>query len=119
VDPSVDPSVAPSVDPSCSLPSAGFTYTTLDGNGSPSGNKSPVIMTVIDTSTSSPSCPITSWIWHWGDGGPDWIGQTPPPHVFTNPGPAANKSFEVSLTVANCVVACDQTSGVVIITVKK
>jgi Flp pilus assembly protein TadG len=115
VAPSADPSVAPTIDPTCYTPSAGFTHTD-----SPVGMKSPVTMTVVDTSSASPSCPITKWTWHWGDGGPDYIGRTPPPHVFYNPGPPENKSFSITLTVQTCPLAsCTSTSGAAVITVKK
>lgn len=117
VDPSVDPSVGPSIDPGCSLPSAGFTYTTLDGNGSASGNKSPVTMTVLDTSSSSVGCPISSWDWDWGDGVITYDDQTPAPHVFYNLGPAVTKHYSITLTVANS--AGSSTSAAVVITVKK
>ena len=114
--PSVSPSPSPSTSPGCNPPSAGFTYTL-----SPPSMKSPVTMVVTDTSTSSSSCPITSWVWHWGDGGPDTVAfnsdsQT---HYFANSGPETTKTFSISLTVANCAVACDATSGTVVITVKR
>lgn len=109
--PSPSPEPTPTPTPACTLPSAGFTYTTA-----PSTSKSPVTMTVTDTSSASAWCPITSWAWDWGDGVITY-GQAQAPHVFYNPGPAANKSFSVTLTVTNAVGS--STSGAVIITVKK
>lgn len=127
--PSVDPSASPSVEPSpspssgggCVTPSAGFTYTTVDGRGSPTGNKTPVDVTVTDTSTAAGSCPITSWTWHWGDGSVDYVlGPDPPTHRYYNNGPAVEKSYNLSLTVTNCAsVACSATSGTVLITVHR
>lgn len=108
-EPTVEPTPTPT--PACTLPSAGFTYTTA-----PSTGKSPVTMTVTDTSSASAWCPITSWAWDWGDGVTTY-GQSQLPHVYYNPGPVANKSFSVTLTVTNAVGS--STSGAVIITVKK
>ena len=118
--PSVEPSPSASVGPVCSAPSAGFTYTTLDGHGTTTGNKTPVKVSVVDTSTGSPGCPITAWTWHWGDGMPDFQGQNAPPHFYYNPGPASIKTYSLSLVVVNCPEAyCEATSGTVLITVKK
>ncbi len=122
VDPSESPSPepSPSVDPGCNAPSAGFTYTTEDGTGSSTGNKSPVAMTVVDTSTASGPCPISSWTWDWGDGTITYGQVQDQPHFFYNPGPAANKSFSVTLVVSNCArIECHATSGTVLITVRK
>ena len=111
---SPSPSPSPSIEPGCTAPSAGFTYTV-----SPSNMKSPVTMTVTDTSTSSSHCPIQTWQWNWGDG--TFTYNVPnTSHVFYNPGPAANKTFSITLTVTNCASAdCSATSGAVVITVKK
>lgn len=97
----------------CTLPSAGFTYTT-----SPASNESPVTVTVTDISTSSPSCPITSWTWNWGEGSPTY-GQSPSPHVYYNTTEAKGntKTFILTLTVSNS--AGSATSGAATITVIK
>jgi PKD repeat protein len=76
-------------------------------------------MTVVDTSTSSVSCPIVLWVWNWGDGSPNTVANTSASqsHVFTNAGPA-NKTFNITLTVTNSG-ALSNTSAAVVITVKK
>ena len=75
--PSASPSPTPSPTPApiCTLPSAGFTYTTT-----PSTNIAPVTLTVVDT-TTSPNCPITAWLWTWGDG-TSTLAQNPGPHSY-------------------------------------
>lgn len=96
----------------CLLPSAGFTKTT-----SPTSNQSPVTVIVVDTSTSSASCPITSWIWTWGDGNPNFVGRlVSPNHVYTNH-TGADATYNLTLTVWNA--AGSSTSGVQGIFVKK
>jgi Flp pilus assembly protein TadG len=115
--PSPSPSASPSVGPSpsestCPLPSAGFTYTT-----SPSTNKSPVTVTVTDTSSSAPGCTISVWEWTWGDGSVTY-GQVQAPHAYFNPGPAANKTFSLTLKVTTNT-GFYSTTGAVLITVKK
>ena len=122
---SPSPSEEPSPSPSspgggCVTPSAGFTHTTVDGRGSSDGNKTPVTVFVTDTSTASGSCPITSWVWHWGDGSADYVGQNPPSHRYTNDGPGAEVAYSITLTVSNCASAdCSATSGAALITVHR
>ena len=114
--PTASPSPTPTPSPtpvptiSCSGVSAGFTYTS-----SPSSNKSPVTVTVTDTSTYNALC-STVWAWSWGDGTTTY-GQSQSPHVYYNPGPAANKSFILSLTVTSGTFT--STTGGYTITVKK
>jgi Flp pilus assembly protein TadG len=113
---SPSPSPSPSIEPGCTAPSAGFTYVV-----SPSTMKSPVTMTVTDTSTASSHCPINSWQWNWGDGTVTYNVHPTTSHTFANPGPASNKTFSITLTVSNSCSDpnCSATSGAVAITVKK
>ena len=106
-------SLGPDPAPVCSLPSAGFTFTS-----SPSTNQSPVTVTVNDTSTSSASCPISVWAWDWGTG-PVTYGKVQLPHVYTNTtGPRGDvKTYNLTLTVTNSVGSA--TSGTVVISVMK
>lgn len=85
---------------SCAGVSAAFTYTALDANGSTTNNKSPVQVTVTDTTIYNPACP-TVWSWSWGDGSANSIGQFPGTHTYTWPGPAANHTYVLSLTVTS------------------
>lgn len=122
VAPTATPSTAPTPTPSptptpaptpavCSLPSAGFTYTN-----SPANHKSPVTITVTDTSSAGPSCAITTWAWDWGDGVTTY-GQTQSPHVYYNTtgAPGNTKTFNLTLTVTNA--AGSSTSGAATISV--
>ena len=88
----------------CTIPSAGFTYTS-----SPKSGQSPVSMTVVDT-TTSPACAITSWFWDWGDGATSMV-KNPSPHSYLVKG-----TYYVTLRVANA--ACTNTTGAVQVTVK-
>ncbi len=90
--PGPTPSPTPTPEPtstSCTLPSAGFTATPVHGNA-------PLTVTVGDTSTFSPLCPITSWSWDWGDGSPHSTDPAPEPHVYGSRG-----SYHLTLTVTN------------------
>jgi Flp pilus assembly protein TadG len=110
------PTVTPMPTPvPCTLPSAGFTYTT-----SPSTNKSPLTVVVTDTSSASASCGITSWAWHWGDTSTTYwtpSSKTPNSHVYynTSGSPGNVKTFNLTLTVTNS--AGSTTSGAVVISV--
>lgn len=97
--------------PACTLPSAGFTYTST-----PASNLSPVTVTVTDTSSAAASCGITQWAWSWGDGVTTY-GQTQAPHVYYNPTAkkGEGKTFNLTLTVTNS--AGSSTSGAATITV--
>lgn len=80
------PPVTPTATP-CAVPVANFTWTT----GNPRRN-----VTFQDTSTTAPSCPITTWLWTFGDGSPN--SNAPNPfHAF----PSNNGSYQVTLTVTN------------------
>jgi TadE-like protein/PKD domain-containing protein len=110
--PSSSPSASPSPSPSpsaCTLPSAGFTYTT-----SPANNQAPVTINVVDTSTSI-SCGITSWLWTWGDG-TTTLSKVPGPHTYVVKNPDKSGGYIVSLKVTNA--AGSTTSGGQLISVK-
>lgn len=94
----------------CTVPSAGFTYSPVGESNSP------VSVSVSDTSTYGVGCAITSWTWDWGDGVSTY-GQVQSPHTYYNYGPAAKKTFSLTLTVSNS--AGSATSGVASIVVKK
>ena len=91
--PSASPTATPTPVPVCTLPSAGFTATPVTGT-------SPLIVTFTDTSTSSPSCQITSWRWDFDDH-TTYIGQAPPAHQFLSQNKNQPGVYQVSLTVAN------------------
>jgi TadE-like protein/PKD domain-containing protein len=112
--PSSSASASPSASPSpssgaCTLPSAGFTYTT-----SPANNQAPVTVNVVDTSTSI-SCGITSWLWTWGDG-TTTLSKVPGPHTYVVKNPDKSGGYVVSLKVTNA--AGSTTSGGQLIQVK-
>ena len=88
----------------CTIPSAGFTYTT-----SPKSGQSPVSLTVVDT-TTSPACAITSWFWDWGDNTTS-MAENPTPHSYLVKG-----TYYVTLRVTNA--AGTNTTGAVQVTVK-
>jgi Flp pilus assembly protein TadG len=90
-------SKGPAPAPDCTGVSAGFEHST-----SPSTNKSPVTVTVTDTTIYNPACP-TIWVWDWGDGSATYVGQNPGSHVYRNQsGPAGNtKKFNLTLTVTS------------------
>ncbi|HEY6058609.1 MAG TPA: PKD domain-containing protein [Candidatus Limnocylindrales bacterium] len=105
--PSPSPTASPSLPPGCGLPSAGFTH-----NESPSNMKAPVTITVTDTSTSPPACPITTWVWHFGDGTiVSGSSSTAPPHTYIVAG-----TYQVNLTVSSA--GGSDTTGAVTIKVK-
>ena len=108
--PTPTPSPTPLPTVSCSGVSAGFTYTS-----SPLTNKSPVTVTVTDTSTYNALC-STVWAWNWGDGVTTY-GRTPLPHVYTNSTgqPGNTKTFTLTLTVTSGTFT--STSGAVTISV--
>lgn len=105
-------SLGPEPAPVCTLPSAGFT-AEWDSTSSPGTNVSPVRVTVKDTSTSSPSCPITQWAWDWGDGSITYDSTSPSPHTHlyynTTGKPGNIKTYHLTLTVTNA--AGTKTSG--------
>lgn len=90
--------------------SAGFTYTS-----SPSNQKSPVSVTVTDTSIYNSLC-STVWAWNWGDGVTTY-GQSQSPHVYYNSTgqPGNTKTYSLTLTVTSG--AFTSTSGAVLISV--
>ncbi|HEX5591599.1 MAG TPA: TadE/TadG family type IV pilus assembly protein [Candidatus Limnocylindrales bacterium] len=81
--------------PDCSGVSAGFSFTKT-----PSSNKSPVTVTVTDTTIWNPAC-TTVWAWDWGDGITTY-GRIQAPHVYYNAGPT-NKTFIITLAVTSGV----------------
>jgi PKD repeat protein len=91
--------------PACTIPSAGFTFST-----SPTSNQKPVTMTVVDT-TTSPNCAITSWFWDWNDGSTSML-QNPGSHTYL-----AEGTYEITLKVTNA--AGSNTTGSVQVKVKK
>ena len=88
----------------CTIPSAGFTFSTTPQNG-----HAPVVLSVVDT-TTSPACAITSWFWEWGDGSTS-MAKDPTPHTYVVPG-----KYFVTLRVANA--AGTNTTGAVEVWVK-
>lgn len=104
--PSPTASPSPTATPlSCTTPSAGFIYTA-----SPPSMQAPVTILVTDTSTSSPSCPIGSWLWNWGDGTTS-SGKVPGTHTYVAAG-----NWDITLTVTSA--GGPNTSGKVTIRVK-
>jgi Flp pilus assembly protein TadG len=97
---------------SCAGVSAGFSQTI-----SPSNLKSPVTVTVTDTTIYNPAC-VTVWAWDWGDGTVTF-GQVQAPHVYRNQSGANGntKKFYLTLTVTSGTFT--DTSGTVEISVIK
>jgi Flp pilus assembly protein TadG len=80
--PTPTPTAAP-----CALPTVNFSWTS----GSPRRN-----VTFTDLSTAPAGCPISTWLWTFGDGSPN--SNAPNPfHSF----PSNNGSWGVTLTVTN------------------
>jgi PKD repeat protein len=52
--------------------------------------------TFTDLSTTPAGCPITNWLWNFGDGSPVSNAQNPQ-HTF----PGNNNTYSVTLTVTN------------------
>jgi Flp pilus assembly protein TadG len=102
--PTATASPTPTPSPNCTLPSAGFTYST-----SPSTNIAPVTLTVVNT-TTSPFCPITAWFWVFDDGTTS-TEMSPPAHTYV-----AKGQYKVTLTVTNA--AGTDTTGAVQVHVK-
>lgn len=88
--PTATPVATPTPTPTpvaCTVPVANFTWTT----GNPRRN-----VTFQDLSTAPAACPITNWLWTFGDGTPN--SNAPNPfHAF----PANNGQWQVTLTVTN------------------
>lgn len=42
-----------------------------------------VLFTDLSTSPNPGTDPIVSWVWNFGDGSPPYVGQVPPPHVYS------------------------------------
>jgi PKD repeat protein len=83
--PTATPTPAPT--PACTDPAADFGWTT----GNPRRN-----VTFTDRSTAPASCPITNWLWDFGDGSPNSNAPNPA-HSF----PSNNGTWTVRLTVTN------------------
>ena len=98
------PTPTPTATPNCTLPSAGFTYTTL-----PTTKIAPITLTVVNT-TTSPFCPITAWLWSFGDNTTS-TEMAPPPHVYVVKG-----NYKVTLTVTNAVGT--DTTGAIMVRVR-
>ena len=81
---SAPPTPAPSV---CTVPVANFAG--VSGNPGKS-------FTFTDKSTTPAGCPITTWLWNFGDGNPTTNAQNPA-HTF----PLNNTYYMVTLTVTN------------------
>lgn len=89
-DPGATPTPTPIPTPAptpCAVPVPNFTWTT----GNPRRN-----VTFQDLSTASAACPITNWLWAFGDNTPNSNAPNPA-HTF----PSNNGSWQVSLTVTN------------------
>ncbi|MGK2851949.1 MAG: PKD domain-containing protein [Candidatus Limnocylindrales bacterium] len=88
--PTPTPTTAPTPTPSptpCAAPVPNFTYAT----GSPSKK-----VTFTDASTAPPACPITTWLWDFGDGSASSNAPNPV-HTFPN----NNTNYTVTLTVTS------------------
>jgi PKD repeat protein len=86
--PTPTPTATPTPTPSaCTAPTPNFTWQS----GSPRRN-----VTFTDTSTTPAGCPITNWLWTWGDNTPNSNAPNPS-HEF----PSNNGSWQVTLTVTN------------------
>ncbi|HET8785695.1 MAG TPA: PKD domain-containing protein [Candidatus Limnocylindrales bacterium] len=84
--PTATPTATPTPTP-CAAPTANFTWVS----GNPRRN-----ITFTDTSTAPAGCPITTWLWDFGDGSPN--SNAPNPfHSF----PSNNGTWSVTLTVTN------------------
>lgn len=83
---SSSPSSAPSATP-CSAPVAQFSWSVT-------GNSGKVNFT--DQSTTPTGCPITNWLWDFGDGTAKSNAQNPQ-HAYA----VKNKQYTVTLTVTN------------------
>lgn len=79
--------------PACVPPTASFT-------AQPTSGQRPLSVQFTDTSTASPQCPITAWLWNFGDGSPNATTQNVG-HVFTYTNNAPSRTFTVTLTVTN------------------
>jgi Flp pilus assembly protein TadG len=80
------PTATPTATP-CPSPTANFTWVS----GNPRRN-----ITFTDTSTAPAACPISTWLWAFGDGSPN--SNAPNPfHSF----PSNNGTYSVTLTVTN------------------
>jgi len=79
--------------PSCAAPTASFTAV-------PSSGTRPLSVQLTDTSTAPSGCPITTWLWNFGDGTPNATTQNVG-HVFTYSQGNPSRQFTVTLTVTN------------------
>jgi Flp pilus assembly protein TadG len=86
--PTPGPTATPTPAPTpCAAPAPNFTWTA----GNPRRN-----VTFQDLSTASAACPITNWLWSFGDNTPNSNAPNPS-HAF----PSNNGSWQVTLTVTN------------------
>jgi PKD repeat protein len=93
--PTPTPGATPTPTPTpvvCSNPVANFSGTPTSGGG---GQLS---VTFTDTSSTTAGCPITSWLWDFGDGQTS-TQQNPPIHLFIKTSPGSQQRFTVELTV--------------------
>nr|MBA2600285.1 pilus assembly protein [Actinomycetota bacterium] len=74
----------------CAKPVANFT-------GTPTSGKNPLVVTFTDTSTAGATCPVTGWLWEFGDGTTS-VAQNPT-KTYTHSGSPPTKKFAVKLTV--------------------
>jgi PKD repeat protein len=84
--PTATPAPTPTATP-CTNPIANFSFAS----GNPRRN-----VTFTDSSTAPAACPITNWLWDFGDGSPNSNAPNPT-HSF----PSNNGSWTVRLTVTN------------------
>jgi hypothetical protein len=77
----------------CAAPVAQFVGSPLSGTGQ-------VTVAFINQSTAGASCPITTWLWNFGDGQISNV-QNPAAHTYTYVGPGARDRFTVTLTVTS------------------
>jgi PKD repeat protein/Flp pilus assembly protein TadG len=97
--PTPTPTPTPTATP-CARPVAAYTYAT-------SSHGSTGHADFTDGSTYTTGCPITVWLWDFGDGGPQSNAQNPS-HDFAN----KNSTYTVTLTVTNSAGSSSVTHSV-------
>lgn len=91
--PAPTPTPGPTATPApCAAPIAEFSANPTSGNSS-------LVVTFTDNSTAGASCPITSWLWEFGDG--TTSVEKNPVKTYTHSGNPKTKKFQVKLTVGS------------------
>ncbi|GAB3907839.1 PKD domain-containing protein [Mucilaginibacter boryungensis] len=85
-------------------PKVSFTVSPNSGCADAATNK----LTIKFTNTSTPT--NATYVWSFGDGSADYIGFTPPDHVFA-PDPFGNdKAYKITLTAQGCTASAINTT---------